>query len=64
MVYQKVGYPSQEGELYIISSGMDEIGICEIDEEKKIRKKCIWFDNIDKARKGINEIHYTMRTKI
>jgi len=64
MVYQKVGYPSQEGELYIRSSGMDELGICEVDEKGNKINKCIWFDDIDKFRKGVTEIYNTMRTKI
>jgi len=61
MVWQKVGYPSQEGELYIKSSGMGEIGVCEVDEEGNKINKCIWWDDIDKAKKGINEINYRMQ---
>ena len=60
VMYQKVGYPSQEGELYIRCSGLGEIGVCEVDEESNEIKKCIWFDDIDKAKKGINEIQHYM----
>lgn len=62
VMLQKVGYPSQDGELYIRRSGLGEVGICEINEESNEVKKCIWFDDIDNAKKGLRDIqHYITR---
>ena len=61
MVWQKVGYPAQGGELFIRSSGLGEIGVCVIDEESHETKNCIWFDDLDKAKKGVNDLQYKMK---
>ena len=62
VMYQKVGYPSKDGELYIRRSGFGEVGICEVNENSNEIKKCIWFDDITNAKKALKDVDfYLMR---